>query len=145
MGKKKGLTPLDCKKQLHTMVTLVFSGFGIPVVRGGKSEFPTKGFYRAIYQLSKEFPELFPGYPVEMIHGFPYCGWLEDTLFVAGAFNVIQHGSQGHEETIIVNEQMKRIMANSVALDCKPRRMKTYLKVVERFNELIGQKERAAV
>jgi len=140
-----GLTPIDCKKQIFHMVDLVFSGLsekekGKFIASDGRSEFLEDDVYKAIYQLSKEFPDFFPGYFVKMMGDFPHCAVLEDILFDLRAFELIRYGYRDRKNVIFIEPIVKNTMAINLQDEYDRKQLREYLPVVQRFNELISQK-----
>lgn len=140
---KRGLAPVDVRKQLFDMVTLVFSGLheetGELRAGSGTSKLPEDAIYKTIYQLSQEFPDCFPHYFVEMLNGIPYCGTLEDILFNYGAFGIVKHGSDKHTHLIMINDEMKKVIAMVLRQYHSEEKLRKLLPLVRRFDDLMNR------
>lgn len=142
---KAVLTQRDIRKQLFTMVQVIFSGLSLGEdgqfkIDSYASRFFKEDAYRAIYQLSKEFPDFFPHYFVEMINGVPYSGVLEDILADYGAFLTLRRERQGERQIIIIKPRVKRLMRTTLDCHHEKEELKNYLPVVQRFQELMKNK-----
>lgn len=128
----KGLTPMNVRSQLHDMVALVFSGLhkeGTKIRAGkGESRFLTEKIYRAVSQLSREFPDFFPGYR---------DGNLEDILFSLGAFNIAPLCGP-HMRFHGVSPEMKKALAENTLKNLGGDKIRKLLPVIERFNALMA-------
>lgn len=145
MNKKMGLAPIDKDEQIFNMIWLVFSGLhrnkDSQLEAGADtSKFLEKDVFKAIYELSKEFPDFFPYYSVKMNDGVPYNSGLDDILSSLVGSSILSLSDEGNGQSIIIGPIAKRIMAKNLLSRYSKEEIETLLLVVSRFDEIMGSK-----